>query len=106
MRSRQEPVLCNGAISLSSRLASRDKEGDVKIDFTGQRVLVTGAGHGIGRAIARAYVQAGAAVVGADIRDPADGGAHPADAAIIFAHKDLTAKADVSGLVSERGPFD
>lgn len=78
----------------------------MKIDFTGQRVLVTGAGHGIGRAIARAYVQAGAAVVGADIRDPADGGAHPDDAAIVFAHSNLTAKADVSGLVCERGPFD
>jgi 3-oxoacyl-[acyl-carrier protein] reductase len=78
----------------------------VRIDFTGQRALVTGAGHGIGRAIARAFVGAGAAVVGADILDPAEGGVHPADARIEFADADLTAKAKVSRLVNDRGPFD
>ena len=78
----------------------------VRIDFTGQRILVTGAGHGIGRAIARDYIGAGAAVVGADIRDPQDGGAHPADAAIAFVRSDLTVKAEVTRLVGERGPFD
>jgi len=77
----------------------------VRIDFAGRRALVTGAGHGIGRAIARAYVEAGAAVVGADIRAPSDGGVHPADKAITFAHCDLTVKADVTRLVSEHGPF-
>jgi 3-oxoacyl-[acyl-carrier protein] reductase len=68
--------------------------------------LVTGAGHGIGRAIARAYVEAGGAVVGADIRSPADGGVHPADDAITFARCDLTVKAEVTRLVAEHGPFE
>jgi 3-oxoacyl-[acyl-carrier protein] reductase len=78
----------------------------VRIDFSGQRVLVTGAGHGIGRAIARAYSEVGAAVVGADIRDPADGGAHPTDVAIAFVRCDLTVKTEVTRLISERGPFE
>ena len=78
----------------------------MNITFSGQRALVTGAGHGIGRAIARAFVEAGAEVVGADIRDHADGGAHAADAGIQFVRTDLTVKAEVSGLVETRGPFD
>lgn len=78
----------------------------MKLEFAGQRILVTGAGHGIGRAIARDFVEAGAEVVGVDIRDPADGGAHPADARIRFARADLTVKAEVVGLVEAQGPFD
>jgi 3-oxoacyl-[acyl-carrier protein] reductase len=79
----------------------------VKIDFSGRRVLVTGAGHGIGRAIARAYQKAGASVVvGADIRYPADVGAEPADEEIIFVNGDLTVKVVVTRLVNEHGPFD
>jgi len=78
----------------------------VQIDFTGRRALVTGAGHGIGRAIARAYAEAGAIVVGADIRKPSDGGVHTADTAIRFVHCDLTVKAEVARLVSEYGPFE
>ena len=75
-------------------------------DFNARRVLVTGAGHGIGRAIARAYAQGGATVVGADIRAATDGGAHAADDAINFVPCDLTVKANVARLVSEHGPFE
>jgi 3-oxoacyl-[acyl-carrier protein] reductase len=78
----------------------------VKIEFSGRRVLVTGAGHGIGRAIARAYGKAGASIVGADIRYPADAGADPADEDIVFINCDLTVKSDVTRLASEHGPFD
>jgi 3-oxoacyl-[acyl-carrier protein] reductase len=73
----------------------------LKIDFTGKRVLVTGAAHGIGRAIARDYVEAGAQVVGADIRDPDDG-----NAAIRFLRADLTRKSEAMRLIEEAGPFD
>lgn len=75
-------------------------------NFAGERVLVTGAGHGIGRGVARAFVEAGARVVGADIRDPADGGAHPADGRIVFVQCDLTRKAETQGLIAIHGPFD
>lgn len=76
------------------------------LNFQGQNVLVTGAGHGIGRAIARAFATAGGSVTGADIRDPAEGGAQPADHAIRFAHCDLTMKTAVDDLAARHGPFD
>jgi len=40
-------------------------------DFSGQVALVTGAGSGMGLATARAFAEAGAAVVLADINDAA-----------------------------------
>ena len=40
-------------------------------DFTGQVALVTGAGSGMGLATARAFAEAGAAVVLADVNDMA-----------------------------------
>lgn len=40
----------------------------MNIDFDGQRVLVTGADHGIGRSIARAFADRGATVVACGLR--------------------------------------
>ena len=76
------------------------------ISFAGQKILVTGAGHGIGRAIARAFAKAGGGVVGADIRDAAEGGAHPLDENIRFVTCDLTRKSVVEHLAQTHGPFD
>lgn len=45
--------------------------GAVTWDFSGKTVLVTGAGHGLGRAIATAFDAAGAAVMAADINEDA-----------------------------------
>jgi 3-oxoacyl-[acyl-carrier protein] reductase len=78
----------------------------MEISFSGQRALVTGAGHGIGRGIARALARAAADVVGADIRDPGDGGADATDATIRFVKADLTHKTEIAALVSAYGPFD
>src|SRR5688572_17267258 len=39
----------------------------MKISFTGQTAIVTGAGHGFGRAIAKAFADAGASVWACDL---------------------------------------
>jgi 3-oxoacyl-[acyl-carrier protein] reductase len=39
----------------------------MKIEFSGRRVIVTGAGHGFGRAISKAFVEAGAQVWACDL---------------------------------------
>jgi 3-oxoacyl-[acyl-carrier protein] reductase len=78
----------------------------MQIDLSGHRALITGAGHGIGRGIARAYADAGAQVIAADIRDSAEGGSSKIDASISFVRADLTRKADVEALMMDHGPVD
>jgi 3-oxoacyl-[acyl-carrier protein] reductase len=79
----------------------------MQIDFVGRRALVTGAAHGIGRAIAVALAADGAQVVAADILgDELAGIASDPSGRIVPAACDLTRKAAVQALVAEHGPFD
>jgi 3-oxoacyl-[acyl-carrier protein] reductase len=73
------------------------------IEFKGHRALVTGAAHGIGRAIAFALARDGAEVTGVDHRpvSPSE------DGLSITPHQcDLTESAAIKRLVTEKGPFD
>lgn len=49
----------------------------VSYDFSAKQVWVTGAGRGIGKAIALAFHRAGARVTGFDLEFPASGGEYP-----------------------------
>ena len=71
-------------------------------DLSGRRALVTGAAHGIGRAIAAGLVADGARVVAADIL--ADEMAGLDVAATVGC--DLTRRAEVDALVAAHGPFE
>ena len=67
------------------------------MDYTGKIVLVTGGANGIGETISRAYVQAGATVVIADI-DEAKGQMLAQEERITFYALDLTKATAIKGL--------
>lgn len=67
---------------------------DNPLDFSGKVALVTGAAAGMGLATARAFAEAGAAVVLADFRENAVKAA--ADALVAAGHKALAVRYDVS----------
>jgi NAD(P)-dependent dehydrogenase (short-subunit alcohol dehydrogenase family) len=86
----------------------------VTIDHSGKAVLVSGAGAGIGREIARWFAGAGASVVVNDIRaDKADGVAHEiagaggtATAIVADCRDDTQVEALVAGTVARFGRLD
>jgi NAD(P)-dependent dehydrogenase (short-subunit alcohol dehydrogenase family) len=66
-------------------------------DITGKVAVVTGASGGIGQALVRGLAEAGAYVVGADVREPA--GALPENAR--FLRTDVSHESDVDALVQK-----
>jgi NAD(P)-dependent dehydrogenase (short-subunit alcohol dehydrogenase family) len=73
--------------------------------FADRRVLVTGAGSGIGRAAARRFAAEGAAVVGVDLDRPALEHTFAELEGARWAAVDLRA-ADAVGVLADGGPFD
>ena len=71
------------------------------LDFTGQRVLVTGAGGGIGAAIAAAFAGLGAEVTGTDLEGAP--GIEICDAADEAAMADLVARVDPRHVIHAAG---
>jgi len=76
----------------------------MKISVKGRRAIVTGAGQGIGRAIARTLLEAGADVVGADI--DADALAALDEGGVKTATVDATDPDALEELVGQSGGFD
>jgi short-subunit dehydrogenase len=80
------------------------------MNLTGKRALITGAGHGLGRAIAHEFAAAGAEVIVTDL-DPGRVAAVVAEIKGSAGYSlDVTAVADVRAvrekLVADRGPID
>jgi NAD(P)-dependent dehydrogenase (short-subunit alcohol dehydrogenase family) len=63
----------------------------------GKRAIVTGVGSGLGRAIAQAFAEEGASLLGCDVDDAA--GDATMDGLGLYAHADVSREAEVSGLV-------
>ncbi|WP_419729732.1 SDR family NAD(P)-dependent oxidoreductase [Lichenicola sp.] len=79
----------------------------MRIDFEGQRALVTGAGHGIGRGIAQALSRIGARTLAVDVN--ADGlgeTAAGAEGLLQTAVVDVTDAESISRAVAAFGPAD
>lgn len=76
----------------------------MKLDLTGRAALVTGAGQGLGRAIAATLQSEGAAVTGIDIDDAAL--APLADTGVRTATVDVTDPDALAACAAETGSFD
>lgn len=82
----------------------------VRYDFSGEKVLVTGASRGIGRAVAEAFALAGADIVvlssGKDIHKAARDIAAKANRPIRAIECDITDAAAVKAALADAGPID
>jgi 3-oxoacyl-[acyl-carrier protein] reductase len=76
----------------------------MKIDFTGKTVLVTGAGHGLGRAIAQKFVECGGKVWICDINEA--GLKETAGTRMTWRNVDVSKRDAVNALVAEIGRID
>lgn len=80
------------------------------LELTGRRALVTGAGRGLGRALALGYAEAGAEIVICARREPllreTERLAQEMGATVTAVVADVTQEADVQRLVAEAGPID
>jgi len=74
--------------------------------FEGRRVLVTGAGHGIGRGIAQAFARLGAVVLGVDINAAGLEETASGQDRLVTAKLDVTDGAGVQAVVAAFGPVD
>ena len=73
----------------------------MNIRFDGRTVLVTGAGHGIGRGIAQAFASLGARTIATDVNE-----AGLAEAAVPGRRLDVTDRGAWAACVAEIGPVD
>jgi 3-oxoacyl-[acyl-carrier protein] reductase len=78
----------------------------MRIEFEGQRVLVTGAGHGIGRGIAQAFAGLGATVLGVDVNAAGLAETAAGHAGLETAVLDVTDAAAVQAVVAGYGGAD
>jgi 3-oxoacyl-[acyl-carrier protein] reductase len=90
------------------------KEEDMQVRFDGKAVIVTGAAHGFGRAIALRFARLGAAVVGCDVNEAglretarlADEQATPLDTRVVDVTSRGAVQAMVGATLDARGRVD
>jgi 3-oxoacyl-[acyl-carrier protein] reductase len=76
----------------------------MKIDFTGKTVLVTGAGHGLGRAIAQKFAECGGTVWICDVNEA--GLQETAGTRMTWRKVDVSKRDAVTALIKEIGAVD